>query len=285
MVRCGRRRVETLGRPAPRAGSSRADHGGSSSSHWRSGCVRRSPHIVIRAPVPDRLPTPDDAWSRVAERWCPPELPIESVPLLAALGRVTAVAIRSALDSPPFDRAAMDGYAVRAADLQRCERLRIAGSVPMGSLAVTTLAEGDAISVATGSMIPRGADAVINLERTDRTDADIEISGAVGPGDNIVRRGEDVRCGAVVLSAGRRLRPQDIGLLASLGHLHVPCRAVACASKQSWRPISRRGWAVTITRGSWFAPPRGAAGSPRWSKGRPGISAAWGTPSGWAPRP
>jgi molybdopterin molybdotransferase len=178
----------------------------------------------MRAHVPDRLPTPDDAWSRVAERWCPPDLPIESVPLLSALGRVTAVAICSALDSPPFDRAAMDGYAVRAADVQRCERLRIAGAVPIGSLAETTLAEGHAISVATGSMIPRGADAVINLERTERTDAEIEISGAVDPGDNIVRRGEDVRCGAVALSAGRRLRPQDIGLLASLGHLHVSVR-------------------------------------------------------------
>jgi molybdopterin biosynthesis enzyme len=164
---------------------------------------------------------PDDAWSRVAERWCPPELPIESVPLLSALGRVTALAIRSALDSPPFDRAAMDGYAVRAADVQRCERLRIAGAVPTGSLAETMLAEGDAISVATGSMIPRGADAVVNVERTERADADIEISGAVDPGDNIVRRGEDVRCGAVVLSAGRRCGRKTSGCWRHLGEVKI----------------------------------------------------------------
>jgi molybdopterin molybdotransferase len=178
------------------------------------------------------LPGPADAWARVVERWTPPTLPGEAVALLDAPGRVIAVEVRSPLDSPPFDRSAMDGYAVRAADLagvgeETREALTVVGEVRMGQPAGTALEAGQAMWVATGSMLPPGSDAVVNVERTETSTpagegvARVRVAGAVAVGDNVVYRGADLKRGDVVLRPGRRLRPQDVAVLASLGQTEV----------------------------------------------------------------
>ncbi len=167
------------------------------------------------------LPSPAEAWTRVAARWQAPHLATEQVALLEALDRVVAREVVSPLDSPPFDRSAMDGYAVRSTDLPEGPdrpELTTAGEVPMGTAATAMLGPGQAIWVATGSMIPPGADAVVNVERTEVTARRLRIVGPVPPGDNIVIRAADLALGDVVLRPGRRLRPQDVAVLASLGY-------------------------------------------------------------------
>jgi len=175
-------------------------------------------------PASDPLPTPTQAWNLVACQWTMPEARHEATPLLEAVGRVTAHAVHSPCDSPPFDRAAMDGYAVRAADLagsRAGETLRVVGEVRMGQPAELDLDAGQAIWVATGSMIPPGADAVVNVERTRTVAGQVCVEGPVKLGDHISRRASDLPKGAAVLGAGRRLRPQDAAVLASLGLAHV----------------------------------------------------------------
>lgn len=172
---------------------------------------------------------PAEAWARVLSVWNPAPLPGETVPLSEAHGRVLAADVAAPADSPAFDRSAMDGYAVRAADVAAAAdgapaRLTYAGDVPMGAASAVTVAPGQAVWVATGSMIPDGADGVVMVERTERDGAVVAVSQAVAPGNNVIRRGSDLRAGDVVLAAGRRLRPHDIAALASMGVASVPVR-------------------------------------------------------------
>src|SRR5262245_16329716 len=151
-------------------------------------------------------------------------LPGESVALAAAGGRVLAAAVVSSVDIPGFVRAAMDGFAVRAADTFGADvynplPLIVSGeslpAKPFGG----TLREGQAVRIMTGAPLPAGADAVLMAEV-----AELEPDGtrvlareAVSPGRHVGRVGEDVAKGREVLPAGRRLRPQDVGLIASVG--------------------------------------------------------------------
>src|SRR2546428_6285731 len=116
---------------------------------------------------------PAEAWRRVRDVWRPAPVGQESVPLARAHGRVLAQDVQAPLDSPAFDRSAMDGYAVRADDTVAASeetpaRLIVAGDVPMGAASPVAVGPGQAAWVATGSMIPPGADGVIMVERTAR---------------------------------------------------------------------------------------------------------------------
>jgi len=140
-----------------------------------------------------------------------------------ALNRVLAEDIRSPIDSPPFDRAAMDGYAIRGEDSfgaspQRPVLLTIRKGVPGPEAAVECLdvREGECVPIATGMPVPRGSNAVVMLEYTKERDGTLEVYRPVPPGKNVSVRGEDVKAGEVVLPAGRRLRAHDIGMLAML---------------------------------------------------------------------
>jgi len=174
---------------------------------------------------------PAVAWERIRAAWAPPApTAARDTPLAAAHGRVLAADVRAPLDSPAFDRSAMDGYAVRAADTSGATddapaRLAFAGEVPMGTASTVAIAPGHAVWVATGSMIPEGADGVIMVERTAREGAAVLARHPVMAGDNIVRRGGDLRASDLVLSAGHTLRPQDVAVLASMGLARVPVRA------------------------------------------------------------
>ncbi|RYD03266.1 molybdenum cofactor biosynthesis protein [Desulforamulus aquiferis] len=152
----------------------------------------------------------------------------EIVPLLNGLNRILSRDICAVEDVPGFDRSTMDGYAVRAKDTFGATEslpsyVNVTGEVLMGQEAVGTVAPGQAWSIPTGGMLPQGADAVVMVEYTEELDElTIGVTKPVAPGDNVVRRGEDVKAGTVVLQAGHRIRPQDLGLLAAVGVTKVP---------------------------------------------------------------
>ena len=147
----------------------------------------------------------------------------ETVAARDAARRVLAADLTAPGDLPHFDRANMDGYAVRAADTFGASPsvpmyLRIAGSIEMGEAARTALRKGQAMRIATGGMLPRGADAVVMVEHTDEVgDGTVEIQRGVSPWQHVLRIGEDIARGAPVFARGRRLRPQDLGALTGLG--------------------------------------------------------------------
>ena len=147
----------------------------------------------------------------------------ETVAARDAARRVLAADLKAPGDLPHFDRANMDGYAVRAADTFGASPsvpmyLRIAGSIEMGEAARTALRKGQAMRIATGGMLPRGADAVVMVEHTDEVgDSTVEIQRGVSPWQHVLRVGEDIARGAPVFARGRRLRPQDLGALTGLG--------------------------------------------------------------------
>jgi molybdopterin molybdotransferase len=153
--------------------------------------------------------------------WLRP-VPAETLPILDALGRPLAGDQRAALDMPHFTRAVMDGYAVAAADTFGASEsqpayLSVRGGVAMGAAPAERLGPGDALRIATGGMLPHGADAVVMWEHTRESGDTLEVNRPVAPGENLVTVGEDVREGETVLTAGHVLRPADIGLLAGLG--------------------------------------------------------------------
>ena len=153
--------------------------------------------------------------------WVAPRGP-ERVPLLDALGRVLARDAVAALAIPHFTRAAMDGYAVAAADTFGASEsqpayLTVRGAVAMGAAPEGRVSAGESQRIATGGMLPHGADAVVMWEHTREGGDLLEVFRPVAPGEHVVTVGEDVREGERVLAAGRVLRPADIGLLAGLG--------------------------------------------------------------------
>jgi molybdopterin molybdotransferase len=142
----------------------------------------------------------------------------EAVALTDALGRVLARDVAAPFDVPPADNSAVDGYAIRAADLVPSQRarLRVVSDLAAGSTFESTLGPGEALRIMTGAPMPAGADTVVPQELAEREDRDVRLS-AVPAGANVRARGEDVQAGAVVLRAGCVLRPQELGLIASLG--------------------------------------------------------------------
>lgn len=173
----------------------------------------------------------DDALTEILSHVRP--LEPERVPILEAFGRVLAEDIVSDIEIPPFDNSAMDGYAVQYGDLAGATaespvRLVVVGSVAAGRVADTSVEPGTAIRIMTGAPIPPGSDAVVPFEDTsdfDRSKAarlaepagEIDVRCPVGRGDHVRPAGEDVRRGELVLERGRFIRPQETGLLASLG--------------------------------------------------------------------
>ena len=157
-------------------------------------------------------------------------LEAELLPLTAAWQRVLAEPLIAQADVPEFARSTMDGYAVRARDTFGAGPgnpawLAISGEVAMGEEARVPLAPGQVMRIATGGMLPPGADAVVMLEYAQElADQTLEVYRSVAPGENMVQRGEDVLVGTTLLPAGRRLRPQDLGLLAALGVPEVMVR-------------------------------------------------------------
>jgi molybdopterin molybdotransferase len=157
-----------------------------------------------------------------------PKLPPERLLKIEdSYGRVLSRDISSPEDLPNFARSTVDGFAVSAADTFGASEgmpayLRVRYEIAMGEKPNFELQKGEVAKIATGGMLPKGSDAVVMFEHTQEVDtAMIEVVKSVAPGENVVQAGEDVAKGSLVLRGGRRLRPQDIGVLAGLGITEV----------------------------------------------------------------
>jgi molybdopterin molybdotransferase len=183
--------------------------------------------------------TVDEALARVLE--ATPQLPDQPVPVEQAAGRILAESIASDIDSPPYDKSVVDGFALRAADVAAGLReFRVTGEVTAGDWPRTPVEPGAAIRIMTGAPLPDGADAVVMIEHTDAgsntpatlaasasTDrwsprASVRLDGRpVMAGQNIMRRAASLAFGSVVLEAGRLVRPIEVGLLSEVGCVEV----------------------------------------------------------------
>src|SRR5581483_4288453 len=160
-----------------------------------------------------------DAQAAVLARARP--LEAETVPLAASAGRFLAEAARAAVDLPPFRSSAMDGYALRSADTPG--RLPAVFRIAAGAPADRSLAPGEAMAIATGGVVPEGADAVVQRELVVEQDNAVEVAAPVAAGANVREPGRDVAAGAVVVDSGRRLGAAQIGALAAAGIGEVSC--------------------------------------------------------------
>lgn len=171
----------------------------------------------------------------------------EGLPLTEALGRVLAESVVAGSDLPPFPRSTMDGYAVMAKDTYGASEalpalLPVTGEVLMGQAPPGHLNPGQAMKISTGGMLPPGSDAVVMVEYTELLDREtLAVHRPVAPGENTIAKGEDVKAGDVMLSAGHRLRPQDIGALAAIG--------------QSTVYVARRPRVAILSTGDELVPP------------------------------
>jgi molybdopterin molybdotransferase len=165
-----------------------------------------------------RLPTIDEALARVLESVR--SLEGENVVVAEAAGRVVVRDATAGVDLPPFDSSAMDGYAVRAGDTPG--ELRVTAHSAAGLPAGASLNPGEAFGISTGAVVPESADAVVPVELTELHGDTVTVE-AVAPGDNVRPRGGDIRSGDVVVRAGRRLGPAQVGALAAAGIAAVEC--------------------------------------------------------------
>jgi molybdopterin molybdotransferase len=150
-------------------------------------------------------------------------LGVEVVPLGEARGRVLGEDVVSDRDYPPFHRSIRDGFAVRAADVaQPPVDLHLRGEIRAGGHFTGAVSGGECVSIMTGAPVPAGADAVVMVEHTESHGAVVNIGRAVHAGENVVQQGSEAREGTCVIPRGRRLGAGELGLLASVGRLHVP---------------------------------------------------------------
>jgi molybdopterin molybdotransferase len=163
----------------------------------------------------------EQALERVLKEFHP--LESERVPILQTLGRVLAEDVHADADIPPLANSSMDGYAVLAADTAGASRetpthLHVVDELAAGYVSETAVTPGTAIRIMTGAPIPPGADAVVQVEETRAAGEQVEVFTTVRVGQFIRPAGEDVRRGERVLSQGTLVRPQEVGMLATLGH-------------------------------------------------------------------
>jgi len=169
------------------------------------------------------------ARAAIAAALAPPDVGVETVPLAAAAGRVLAAPLVSPLDVPAHDNSAMDGFAFDGAALQRETplELAVAGRLMAGARFDGRIGAGECLRIMTGAPMPAGCDTVVPFELATLLDAERRIRiapGTLRAGDNLRRRGEDLARGSVAIAAGRRLRPADVGLAASLGLTELAVR-------------------------------------------------------------
>jgi molybdenum cofactor synthesis domain-containing protein len=146
----------------------------------------------------------------------------EFVTLPKALGRVVAFDVVALYDIPPFDRASMDGFAVRAQDTfgssrRNPKKLNVVGNLFAGQLPDKSITEGECLKIATGAVMPQGADAVVMIEDTKLHDGKLSILKAAHPFGNVANKGEDIKAGSRIIKKGEILTPGRIGMLSSQG--------------------------------------------------------------------
>ncbi|MHC4648355.1 MAG: molybdopterin molybdotransferase MoeA, partial [Planctomycetota bacterium] len=168
----------------------------------------------------------------------------ESVELTHAANRILARDVISDIDIPPFNKAAMDGYACRRQDL--ANELTVIETIPAGRQPEETVGPNQCAKIMTGSAVPKGADCVIMKEHVQITGQKTVLFQAENTADHFCRKGEDVRAGDIVLRRGTLIKPQHIAVLASVGHLQVsaaarPQVAVIATGDELVDPASKPG--------------------------------------------
>lgn len=153
-------------------------------------------------------------------------LEIETVDILSSLSRILAEDIYSKDNLPPFDKSAMDGYAIKSKDTEESStekpvKLKIKGIIKAGDFYKDEVHYGEAVKIMTGAPLPKGADAVIQIEKVKDLNNEVIISEPVSNGKNILKIGEEIKVGQLAISSGKKIRPAEIGLLASLGYSKV----------------------------------------------------------------
>jgi molybdopterin molybdotransferase len=169
---------------------------------------------------------PVEEAGRLMAEHVPPVSETEIVALMDAVGRVVAHDVKSPIALPPFDNSAVDGFAVRRADISPDgeTRLKISGRLPAGATATPALGATEAIRIFTGAPMPEGSDTVY-MQEDVRAEADVVLVPAgLKAGANRRLAGEDLKRGAIALPAGRRLGPQDVALAAAIGLTHLQVR-------------------------------------------------------------
>ncbi len=173
----------------------------------------------------------DEALEQILRRITP--LDSQMMPITEALDRVLAEDVVSTIDIPPFANSAMDGYAVRSEDVASADpeapvTLEVIAEVQAGAVPDRRVQPGTAVRIMTGAPVPPGSDAVVPFELTSEGRGEIDLAAGqvaiykrVKVGDNVRKAGEDIRVGQTMLSAGRVLRPPDIGILAAMGYPRV----------------------------------------------------------------
>ncbi|ETI67687.1 molybdopterin molybdotransferase MoeA [Neobacillus vireti] len=172
-----------------------------------------------------KVKTVEETFALIAEQ-VPAIKQTETRALDKALHYILAEPVIAEENVPGFDRSTVDGYAVRAKDTYGSSEsmpgfLALAGEVHMGEVPTMTVSSGTAVYVPTGGMLPAGSDAVIMIEHCEDVEDLLNTYKQVAPGENVIRKGEDIREGEILLAAGTKLRPQELGALASLGITHV----------------------------------------------------------------
>jgi molybdenum cofactor synthesis domain-containing protein len=199
----------------------------------------------------------------------------EEVSLVEAISRVLAEDAKSEVNVPPFDRSAVDGYAVKAEDTHGASKtnpivLDLIGSIDAGQSSEVEVNRSETVRVATGAHIPKGADAVVMLEYTDKISSDrVEIYRPITSGYNVSKKGEDVEVDDVVLRRGMNLKPQDVGILAAIGRRNIevvrkPVVAVISTGDELVEPGTRfeMGKIVDINRYVLLSAVRDVGGEP-----------------------
>jgi putative molybdopterin biosynthesis protein len=179
-----------------------------------------------------------------------PRTAAESVPLSLSQGRILAEKIVSTLDVPGFSRASKDGFAVQSADTletreDRPVSLRLAGTVPMGTLPSLRVAQGEAAEVSTGAMMPPGADAVVMVEYSQAEGDCVMIRRPVFSTENVQSAGSDISFGEAVLFPGTKLAAREIGVLAALGRTDVMVKSLRAAVASTGNELVAPGGSLT----------------------------------------
>lgn len=177
---------------------------------------------MLKRKIFHKLASIDEVESIIEKYITLKPLGIEEVYLDDALGRVLAEDVFSPIDHPPFDRSEMDGYAVGSTDLEGVDdlhprNLKIIGRIEPGEHPRIEVKPGTAVEIATGAMIPRGADSVVMVEYTKKINNEVIVYRSTVPGENIAFTASDISIGDLVLQEGTLLGPSEIGLLAGLG--------------------------------------------------------------------
>ncbi|MFX1593230.1 MAG: gephyrin-like molybdotransferase Glp [Promethearchaeota archaeon] len=153
----------------------------------------------------------------------------EEIKIENALNRILAEDVISVIDIPPFDRSAMDGYAIKAEDSfgaspRNPQEIKLIGTIEIGEFSKLEINKGEAIRISTGAPVPESSDAIIKIEDTEIENDSIKLYTSIVPGKNISRKGEDIKKGTLGLSKGTELKAEHIALLTSLGFNNVKVR-------------------------------------------------------------